>query len=350
MKQHHEWIYVGKGLAIVLVVILHITDWMQTNTGYESDLFRISDNMRSLRMPLFFMISGLLTSFSLSSGGVGSVFRKCANLYFLMVVWSVIVVARIVAVDGEEGRTFADLLLSMFVAPLYWYLWALIIFSMIASAAWRIGHLCSAPVIVLGIISHFYSADIGQFFESVVWSGFRSYAVEMTAKNLIWFLFGFYLSKLIVGFQASFSPYVGAIALFSCLAIVCVTWGVKESEFAFFISSLSWMVAAIVALPYLSKLKLSNLFSYLGKRTLSIYVMHLHVLIFPKILIIYGVSIYGGDVAAIALCIFVILTCISIESVMRRIGFGIIFDGPIKKQAQHRKVAAIVPGLQLSKK
>ena len=331
MNQQYEWIFVGKGIAILLVVILHVGDWVQLNLDYESALYQISDKLRPLRMPLFFAISGILAAFSFSSGGFNSIFRKCLNIYFVMVVWAAFVLLKAVVSDVDVGKGWFDYALFVLVKPHYWYLSALLIFSIVMSLAYAVGEKSKFLMILFGLVLHFYAKEIGGLVENDSYGAFAQYKVEFAARNFVWFVVGCYCSKFLVSINESVSGKLLFLSLMCSLVFVAVSWNYQNIEWVFLLASASWLALSFIALPRIDHFRISKLFSYLGRRTLSIYVLHLHVLVFPKILIMSGVPFSGGEGMVVMLSVFSVMSCVMIEYLMRSGGFGVIFDGPIKK-------------------
>ena len=96
-KQRLAWIDFSKGLCMVLVVLYHLSLWMETEVHSGPGFWWvISDALNPLRMPLFFFISGYL-SISALRRPLGSSRSRTIGLYYVYVLWTGLVPAAAVA-------------------------------------------------------------------------------------------------------------------------------------------------------------------------------------------------------------------------------------------------------------
>src|SRR5450755_3715567 len=83
----HDWMDAGRGLAIVLVVLLHSEEWLGTagvNLGWWPTIDAVASD---LRMPLFFTISGLLATKWVTAGWPRLLSGKVTMLVWVYLAW-----------------------------------------------------------------------------------------------------------------------------------------------------------------------------------------------------------------------------------------------------------------------
>lgn len=134
-----DWPNVAKAGCIILVVIMHWqphfaeTPWIHTES-YQALWYILNEFMRPVRMPLFFLVSGLLASDSILRPGAATLHKRLYKPLYLYVVWGLIIaivtpVVPVHAFDTIFARLLAEV--SMLVA-LSWYLAALAIYYIFA--------------------------------------------------------------------------------------------------------------------------------------------------------------------------------------------------------------------------
>lgn len=337
-KPHHRWLTVGKGLAIALVVLLHASHIIKIGFNTESLIFFLSDNTRSLRMPLFFLISGILATFLIKKNVYFSI-ERCFNLYFVMVVWGLISLVRVILSPLNSEFSFLQSFMITAVSPTYWYLWALIIYTAALKIFDAAGQKAKYALIPISVISAFSATNIGTYGEEITSKAFNAYALEMTALNFVWFVSGSLFKDAILSSSYSNAIKAKSIALVSSAFLIIALWGTPSEHTIFFIiSCLAWITVSIILLPILASYKLSNIFILLGQHTLIIYVTHQHFLsVFKHVLALAGYdgqSILLNDIIATAFSIASIVSAIAAEKVIRSWNLGFLVDGPLKKRVK----------------
>lgn len=128
------WINLARGIIIIMVVYRHSFEGIR-NSGIDISAYRylevLNNMMYTFRMPLFFIISGILMSLSLSKHGLGDYIRKRAEyILYPYVVWCVLQISLKLAVpqyvNGETSlRSYMDILYNPREIEQFWYLYAL---------------------------------------------------------------------------------------------------------------------------------------------------------------------------------------------------------------------------------
>lgn len=128
------WINLARGIIIIMVVYRHSFEGIR-NSGIDISAYRylevLNNMMYTFRMPLFFIISGILMSLSLKKHGLGEYIRKRAEyILYPYVVWCVLQISLKMAlpqyVNGETSvLSYLDILYNPREIEQFWYLYAL---------------------------------------------------------------------------------------------------------------------------------------------------------------------------------------------------------------------------------
>lgn len=272
--QRLDWIDVAKGIAISLVVFYHVILQSRHLSGYQyphgsRDLLEtLIEVVLPLRMPLFFVISGVIATSALKLPWRELLRRKAWLFGYLFLVWTALqIVISELSFGGRD--VVADILKTWFWAPGgVWYLLALALYFPLAKL------LLKAPAVglALGIAAYLFSfagwgTPTGQlsavtayfvwFFAGAVFSGW----VKRYAASARWWHAA--LAVGVVGWSQWFEENVDhrqpwMMLLVSVAAVLCGIWlAAKIAEF----------------LPFIERP-----LAYVGRTTLPIYVMHSSVL------------------------------------------------------------------------
>ncbi|SEJ94427.1 Uncharacterized membrane protein YcfT [Sphingobium sp. AP50] len=134
-----DWPNVAKAGCIILVVIMHWQPhfaeipWTHTES-YEALWYILNEFLRPVRMPLFFLVSGLLASESILRPKATTRRKRLYKPLYLYVIWGLITAIATPVVSTQAFDTiFARVLaeVSMLVA-LSWYLAALAIYYVLS--------------------------------------------------------------------------------------------------------------------------------------------------------------------------------------------------------------------------
>lgn len=90
---HIGWIDCAKGFTIVLVVMLYANEWAQGALNTHGWLDQVVAFARPFRMPDFFLISGLLLSFSIQRDWRTYLDRKVVHFVYFYILWLAILIA-----------------------------------------------------------------------------------------------------------------------------------------------------------------------------------------------------------------------------------------------------------------
>lgn len=126
------WIDYARGIAIILVVYRHaVTGFINAGIPVDRYVFLVQEALYNIRMPMFFVISGLFVGRSLQKRGVKElIFNKFSTIMYPYLVWAFIQVSIQIVLSRftNSDRTPADYLLILY-APRsvdqFWFLYAL---------------------------------------------------------------------------------------------------------------------------------------------------------------------------------------------------------------------------------
>ncbi len=129
-----------KATSVVLVVLMHMVQTTPLAMGEPSAPIavfwgQVGGPLEPLRMPIFFVVSGLL-----AAGAVHRPWnltrRRTNGIVYLYLLWSAILVAALAVISPDPISTLANLPATVVFAETgYWYLPALVVFFVIALAA-----------------------------------------------------------------------------------------------------------------------------------------------------------------------------------------------------------------------
>ncbi|MBA5847044.1 acyltransferase family protein [Gordonia amicalis] len=225
-SQHRVlWMDWVRGLCVVLVVLHHVTRQLSTElsgSGIEivAEAWESIDFVLTpIRIPLFFVVSGVLASSALVGNGTKVARRYVIPLY-LYLLWSILLATREVVtlfgnadVSDTTGAIIAEL---VFVCSGYWYLCALPLYFLVCRMLVRVSGFW---VIVIGlllyVVAQFLRSPINEF---VAQFTDQSSLVASVIQNFGFFALGSRFSAFIKQFQRVSQPAgikVGSLAAYA---------------------------------------------------------------------------------------------------------------------------------------
>lgn len=267
------WIDTGRGIAILLVALFHSASWL-LGAGFQIAYWReINDALSSMRMPLFFALSGLF-----APKWLGAAWRELWNVKLRLFVWVFViweVIGSAVFLLGVtmkgEGFSLRQSLLALLVSPLaprfeLWFIWALALFFVFSRLTRRIDR--RVQLVIAGLVSA--AALSGWETANVGWSG--------VAKYYFFFLAGLYLKPLILRIGTSSGRVIVAatIVAWAALSVTVAVLDLRDVPGLYFLNCLVGVAAgigisrALAGIPRLAAI---------GRTTLPIYLAHTPIII-----------------------------------------------------------------------
>ncbi|HQY32820.1 MAG TPA: acyltransferase family protein [Actinotalea sp.] len=338
------WVDIAKGLSITLVVVHHVVLLLAAQHGAPAGLVELSRTLGTVRMPVFFLASGLFAGAALAGPWSRLVHRRVALFVWLYVLWSLVryVVFGLLAhgVDVASWSSPAVLLPQLWLpSSALWFVFALALFSVAAKA------LRPVPGLVRLALATGLAVVVGGGLVSV-----DSYAWRSMGAYFVFFLLGVDASAPIRRWAARQrrSAAVGT-ALGLGAAWVAVTVLVRVLDLAL-VPGVRWGtslvgVGAGVALSVaLAHGRAGALPAWLGTRTLDVYLVHGPVVGVVALLLAATVPDTVGWAGAVALLVGVTTAAIGLSLAagrgLRATGAGWLFALPERWAAPPRTAAA----------
>ena len=279
-RSRETWPDVAKGVCILLVVLWHVVtkhyqsvDW-DTSLPISGAWGTLGEQLLTLRMPLFFTVSGVFAVGAVSRPWAVLARTKIARFTYLYALWLLIHTAVLTVnphFDTAHAQDLGDLLAELTISPTnLWYLLALALYFGVARSVRRV----PTPWLLAGafLLSAVAAAHL------VPVPGNRGQVLQ----NLVFFLAGLRLRPVIETFARSttvgrtaavglaYGAGLGAMALLGAQRWFGV-WPVVSV-----LATSFGVLAAVVVSRHLTGT--TRLLAALGGRTLPIYVMHLPLL------------------------------------------------------------------------
>lgn len=281
------WIDVARGTLIVLVVIVHSVDlvayaWLPSASTGHHVLAGLLAVLRPFRMPVFFFLSGMLATRSVGRRWRELLVRKTLLFGWVFVLWTLIhdVVlsallsngARVAVPEGgqEALPPVVRILLGLFVTPTYlWFLYALALYFPVVKATARFGLVPLIPGAALFLVS------------AQGWPGHFWNQMPSVAAYFIFFFLGFRSSSL----ARRWVPLSGISVVILCAVVVLAGLAMEavighRSSVVLGIESLAAVMCVFVGSSVAVRVLPSacRVMSWIGSRTLPVYVIHFIVL------------------------------------------------------------------------
>ncbi|NJI58145.1 acyltransferase family protein [Microbacterium oxydans] len=323
------WPDVAKGICILLVVLWHVVTKVAVGipgAGPVTDAWvMLNAQLLPLRIPLFFLVSGMFAARAVFAASGGSWRRRAGRLALLYLVWVLIqtvVLALTPEFDTARATSGWELLAQLTISPTnLWYLLALAVYLTVGRLTRGLPTVAvlSVAFVIAAVAGAGLLPDLGNLWQLV--------------QNLFFFLVGLRLRAIVERFArlsgvgvavALAAGYAGALAVVSVLGIRLVpgTWPLLCLVAVAFGVSLSVLLdrhVEVVARPL----------RWIGRRTLPIYVLHM----MPLALIDAGLHAAGWRttpvleaVGPLLLTAVVVAICLALHALLVRCGLAALFD------------------------
>lgn len=324
------WPDVAKGACIVLVVLHHTTtkhyaSLVPGELGVMGDLWvGLSSALKPIRMPLFFVVSGMFASSAIHRPWT-AVRRRVLSLYYLYVVWLLVfwgVFTLEVTLPSNRTQGLVELVLDLVYASTgMWFLFALALYFVLAKV------LRNRPSGLVVFVAATVSSTVS--------------FLPLTETNRVSVLFHFTFFAVGAYFPHLVRRIAGARHSLSALAVAYVVasiglalLGVPRSVELVLLSVIGvpWGITAAVAIS--QRVEVATPLAWLGRRTLRVYVLHMIVL---SVVQHSGIELGNGRTLAsvvgtatypVVVTFAIIGACLVIHAAMERNGLGFLFDLP----------------------
>lgn len=271
-----EWMDLVKGTTVLVVVLFHSVIHMEAiskDDNVTSVWFTSMNVLEPMRMPLFFMVSGMLAAGAIARPWRMSR-RRTYGMTYLYIMWSAIFFT-VVALYVNTGFVAA---ISQFPGRLlvgssgYWYLYALLLYFIVAKLLRRYPMWI---IVALAVGLNLMRAPVAQWNRDFFVNIDAGSAMTAIVTNLVFFLIGAYYKELIAQITRWASwLWVGV------LLVPAIAYGIWRSavpstwEQSYLPISLIWIVAGVMAASLLVQWEAPRKFgTFFGARTLPIFVV-----------------------------------------------------------------------------
>lgn len=308
-----RWPDVARGGAMMLVVLAHTLQLLGAYGWSLGWLDTANVYLTAIRMPLFFVIAGMLAASGLRRPWPQLWRRRLLLLVYVYVLWMAVRTVWFSVVPwplGDLPPWLSFLLLPVWPTTGLWFLYALVLYTLVAKLAQRLpAGVLLVPAAILSVLAAYDLVPTG---DNPVWRSIALYLLffalgargaglwrALAERTRAWWA----VPALIVvpaafaAFSAVPSAATGAARVL--LSTVCVA-------------------ACIVLATVLARVPvLSAPFVAVGRRTLPIYVMHTLLLAAAAAVIPVGGA--PAPVVAFGLCTAAILVCLALAAVLGRV-------------------------------
>ena len=338
-KQRFAWIDFSKGLCMVLVVLYHLSLWMETEVHSGPGFWWvISDALNPLRMPLFFFISGYL-SISALRRPVGSSRSRTIGLYYVYVLWTGLFLLRrwlpFLSTDTEPG--VGQLLLSLVLPTSFWYLYALPVFFLASKFLLRVLGNRSAYALIPLIVMSALSPLVQPYTQGLLTEPFDAAKIPSVLANFLWFYLGVHGTALWARFSRRRSYAVLGLSAALYLAVYAVMTAFRlELLLEILLSGLALFVTAQLVSRINMDSRAGRGLRRVGSQTLPVYIFHI-VLISALSAVVKLTGLMPllqnapGVAAAVVpplLVLPTILICLTAGSLIKRSPFPWLLEAP----------------------
>ncbi|WP_169847012.1 acyltransferase family protein [Rhodococcus rhodnii] len=322
----HEWVDVAKGVCIALVVLLHASNFL-IGRGMAHPLWNdINALVQPIRMPLFFLASGLFLAKTLTMPWAQVLRRRVLPLLYLYVVWTFVRWAYFTlfpatAGTAEPGSIWKPIRALVIPDSGLWFIYALAVFAFVARALVRI------PA-VLQLVAAFGSAV------AVPHLDFGSWTWHNMATLLVFYLLGVHAARHAHRIAAAATParVAAAVLAFACAFALVRDGALAQSSLAHVATSTVGLVTGIAVAALLARHRVAAPFRRLGTRTLAVFLLH-EIAFGTALALLLAAGLEPTvmqriPVTPLLVAAFAIVVSLWGRSAFERIGLGVLFTMP----------------------
>jgi uncharacterized membrane protein YcfT len=267
-----DWVDAAKGLSILLVVAHHTVWYLQRSGQAPAAVIAANEALASLRMPLFFLASGLFVAGPLAASWRVVLHKRVALFVYLYVIWTIIrftFFATLVppVVDPDDSANPVALAWALLLpGPSMWFLYALAVFAVVAKL------MRPLPVWLqlgaTGVLSALVGAGLLEFGDTR-WT--------YISRFLFFFLLGCYARHLVERVARSTSLLRVVVAMVVCVvsAGAAVALGLRSIPGVALALQCFAVTFGVLFAAWISPYRLGRPLVKMGQQTLPIYLTHM---------------------------------------------------------------------------
>jgi uncharacterized membrane protein YcfT len=340
-----DWLDGVKGACMVLVVVLHVAMWYQGAPLGETEWLDISTELQPLRMPTFFLVSGILAQ-NMIYNNRPKARRRALNLYFVYLLWTALVVIVVALPSDSHVPTIESLIANAVLPTGYWYIWALPVYYLVSAGARRLLGRGSVWLIVpaafLSFFAHDLEASFRPFYAPLLDAA--STTITPVMQNFLWFYLGLVAKVWIVRTFDRARPRTLVLAFVAALGLVIAVrllpGGATTSlasvggakRLLQMLETPGYVVMMLSIFVLLRATTFTRFFNWIGRGTLPVYVFHLW-LIAPITVVLSiapPLASWLGWIVPIVLALAISIACRLIGLVITKSRFRWALNGPFQ--------------------
>lgn len=249
-----QWIDSARGMTITLVVLFHAMR-MIGNEDTAAPLVQANYLLGAIRLPAFFLISGVLTSFGIARDWQPYIQRRVWPTAWVFVVWGGVLIALSHVLPWPDQVIPASYMWQMWTDPYVhmWFLRDLIVMAIIARLSIRLH-----TSLLLGLAAGYYL--------------YSHYVHSLPLELAIYFLMGVRLPDLLLKIPQTHKVLKLGLAGLLCMGFAAYI-GIEEGKP---LIALSGIIALLCTAALMGRVPVVNrLLHYTGTCSLQIYLMHM---------------------------------------------------------------------------
>lgn len=353
-----DWVDIIKATSVVLVVLLHVTQSLAfalDGTFMEGFWNSVNTFLEPLRMPVFFVVSGVLASSAVKRPWSHTKARTIGIAY-LFLLWHTLLLFSSMAVDllakgaidgGVLGKV-QEWFVQIFITPGgYWYFYALVLYFVLARLLRNVNPwLVLAVAASLNLARPLVTSSVNTLLEPLDTSNMMA----SVALNAVYFLAGVYLVDMLKDYSLrNDSNMLIGTATVAVLGSLARMVNPQVAGASFLPIAVAWVLTAIlIAVRLQDNERVVAFGRYVGPRTLPIFVIQFVVL--DGVYAWFGLT--GGtmlDNSPILQAVYPIVTTLAITAgalwlydlAMRNKTASLLFKAPATWTARPKPAAVV---------
>ena len=326
-----DWVDYARGLAIILVVYRHTMVGL-TRSGLKVPdfLFSIQEFLLNVRMPVFFVLSGIFLARSYEKRSAFRIFIiKCKKLLYPYLIWAIILVSIQIFLSDytNSTRDYRDYL-YIFTQPReldhMWYLLALFNTTCLLLILYKFIEKYPFLHIVLAVSLHFYFIDYS--------------IISDLMYNYIFLVIGVYSYRQIPKLE---KLKISALVLYFLLLLPVFVAGqlfwlnhidkfYRPYENWYLIPFLLIILIACIVYYFLSRIIYESgkatWLKWIGRYSLYIYILHLLVISSVRIFFVQGLKVESVGILILASLLLGLTVPVLLYKLSERAGLYYLFS------------------------
>ncbi|NHK28993.1 acyltransferase family protein [Parvularcula flava] len=262
-----DWVDYGKGICIILVVMMHSTYGYGAMVGGEGWMHNIIEFAKPIRMPDFFLIAGLFLSRTIHGPLADYIDRKVIHFAYFYILWLAI---QNVALESElllaDPLAFAALFAKQLVFPSgsLWFLHQLLVFYVLTRILRKVP---AMAVLAAAALLHTL------FYAGLIETGWS--VTDRIANWYVFFFAGYACAPLVFRFAHIAGTRrlltLAGLAVWGLINWGFVAAGLGEAPVIALGLGMAGAAAIIAVAALLAELNIGNAIRYAGKHSIVIY-------------------------------------------------------------------------------